>query len=63
MFQNMFHFVSFGVDVMFDKVFVTLGKMRFNVFIYFCDVFQHPFFPYPQTVMDKNPNLKQNPGW
>lgn len=37
--------------------------MRFNVFIYFCDVFQHPFFPYPQTVMDKNPNLKQNPGW
>ncbi|MST77565.1 RagB/SusD family nutrient uptake outer membrane protein [Prevotella copri] len=26
-------------------------------------MFQHPFFPYPQTVMDKNPNLKQNPGW
>ena len=24
---------------------------------------KHEFFPYPQTVMDKNPNLKQNPGW
>lgn len=23
---------------------------------------KHEFFPYPQTVMDKNPNLKQNPG-
>ncbi len=24
---------------------------------------KHEFFPYPQTVMDKNPNLEQNPGW
>ncbi len=24
---------------------------------------KHEFFPYPQTVLDKNPNLKQNPGW
>ena len=24
---------------------------------------KHEFFPYPQTVMDKNPNLKQNSGW
>ena len=24
---------------------------------------KHEFFPYPQTVMDKNPNLVQNPGW
>lgn len=24
---------------------------------------KHEFFPYPQTVKDKNPNLEQNPGW
>ena len=24
---------------------------------------KHEFFPYPQTVLDKNPNLEQNPGW
>ena len=24
---------------------------------------KHEFFPYPQTVLDKNPNLQQNPGW
>ena len=24
---------------------------------------KHEFFPYPQTVKDKNPNLVQNPGW
>lgn len=24
---------------------------------------KHEFFPYPQTVLVKNPNLKQNPGW
>ena len=24
---------------------------------------QHEFFPYPTSVMDKNPNLVQNPGW
>lgn len=24
---------------------------------------KHEFFPYPQPVMDKNPNLEQNPGW
>lgn len=24
---------------------------------------KHEFFPYPETVMDKNPNLEQNPGW
>ncbi len=24
---------------------------------------KHEFFPYPQTVKDKNPNLKQNTGW
>lgn len=24
---------------------------------------KHELFPFPQTVMDKNPNLEQNPGW
>lgn len=24
---------------------------------------KHEFFPYPQTVKDKNPNLEQNTGW
>ena len=24
---------------------------------------KHEYFPFPQTVMDKNPNLVQNPGW
>ncbi len=24
---------------------------------------QHEFFPYPISVMDKNPNMVQNPGW
>ena len=24
---------------------------------------KHEFFPYPTSVMDKNPNLVQNPGW
>ena len=24
---------------------------------------KHEFFPYPTSVMDKNPNLLQNPGW
>ena len=24
---------------------------------------KHEFFPYPQTVKDKNPNLEQNSGW
>ena len=24
---------------------------------------QHEFFPYPISVMDKNPNIVQNPGW
>lgn len=24
---------------------------------------KHELFPFPQTVMDKNPNLVQNPGW
>ena len=24
---------------------------------------KHRFFPYPTSVMDKNPNLVQNPGW
>ena len=24
---------------------------------------KHEFFPYPTTVMEKNPNLVQNPGW
>ena len=24
---------------------------------------KHEFFPYPTSVMDKNPNLIQNPGW
>lgn len=24
---------------------------------------KHELFPYPQTVIDKNPNLVQNPGW
>lgn len=24
---------------------------------------KHEYFPYPQTVKDKNPNLVQNPGW
>ena len=24
---------------------------------------QHEFFPFPTSVMDKNPNLVQNPGW
>ena len=24
---------------------------------------QHEFFPYPTSVMDKNPNIVQNPGW
>ena len=24
---------------------------------------KHEFFPFPQTVKDKNPNLVQNPGW
>ena len=24
---------------------------------------QHEFFPYPVSVMDKNPNMVQNPGW
>ncbi len=24
---------------------------------------KHEFFPYPQTVLDKNHNLQQNPGW
>ena len=24
---------------------------------------QHEFFPYPTSVMMKNPNLVQNPGW
>ena len=24
---------------------------------------QHEYFPYPTSVMDKNPNLVQNPGW
>ena len=24
---------------------------------------KHEFFPYPQTVKDKNPNMEQNPGW
>ena len=24
---------------------------------------KHEFFPYPQTVLDKNPNLQQNTGW
>ena len=24
---------------------------------------KHEYFPYPQTVKDKNPNLSQNPGW
>ena len=24
---------------------------------------KHNFFPFPQTVIDKNPNIVQNPGW
>ena len=24
---------------------------------------KHDFFPYPTTVMSKNPNIVQNPGW
>jgi hypothetical protein len=24
---------------------------------------QHEFFPFPISVMDKNPNMVQNPGW
>ena len=24
---------------------------------------KHEFFPYPTSVMDKNPNIVQNPGW
>ena len=24
---------------------------------------KHEFFPFPTSVMDKNPNLVQNPGW
>ena len=24
---------------------------------------KHKLFPYPQTVLDNNPNLKQNEGW
>jgi len=24
---------------------------------------KHEFFPYPMSVMDKNPNIEQNPGW
>ncbi len=24
---------------------------------------KHELFPFPQTVVDKNPNLEQNPGW
>ena len=24
---------------------------------------KHEYPPYPQTILDKNPNLKQNPGW
>ena len=24
---------------------------------------KHEYLPYPQTILDKNPNLKQNPGW
>ena len=24
---------------------------------------QHEFFPFPSSVMDKNPNMVQNPGW
>lgn len=24
---------------------------------------KHNLFPFPQTVIDKNPNLRQNPGW
>ncbi len=24
---------------------------------------QHEFFPFPNSVMDKNPNMVQNPGW
>ena len=24
---------------------------------------KHEFFPFPTSVMDKNPNLQQNPGW
>ena len=24
---------------------------------------KHELFPFPQTVIDKNPNLEQNPGW
>ena len=24
---------------------------------------QHEFFPFPASVMDKNPNMVQNPGW
>lgn len=24
---------------------------------------KHRLFPYPQSIMDNNPNLKQNPGW
>ena len=24
---------------------------------------KHEYLPYPQTILDKNPNLVQNPGW
>ena len=24
---------------------------------------KHALFPYPQSVIDMNPNIKQNPGW
>ncbi|WP_367379860.1 RagB/SusD family nutrient uptake outer membrane protein [Segatella copri] len=24
---------------------------------------KHEYLPYPQTILDKNPNLNQNPGW
>ena len=24
---------------------------------------KHEFFPFPISVMDKNPNMVQNPGW
>ena len=24
---------------------------------------KHEYLPYPQTILDKNPNLEQNPGW